>query len=150
MTEPLHNLIIQEIDFKKILPLWKLLWPNTSNILQMSSMQYLGGHDTDIYTKFKPTFLGLYHNKTLVGGVSGHKSSREDYRIRGIYILSKYRAKGLSKILFDAIILQAKKENSNLIWSFPKKQALFAYKKIGFIPSSKWIHNTHCFVYYSK
>jgi GNAT superfamily N-acetyltransferase len=97
----------------------------------------------DIYTKFKPTFLGLYDNEKLIGSISGHKSSHEDYRIRGIYILPKYRAKGLSKLLFDAIILQAKKENSTQIWSLPKKESFFSYKKSNFIQTTKWIETTY-------
>lgn len=114
----------------------------------MSSIKYLGGYDTDIYTKFHPTFLGLYDNENPIGCISGHKSSHEDYRIRGIYILPKYRAKGLSKLLFDAIILQAKKENSTQIWSLPKKESFFSYKKSNFIQTTDWIktpYGLNCF-----
>ena len=149
-TELLHNYQIKDIDFETILPLWKLLWPNTVDIQPMSSIKYLGSYDMDIYTKFKPTFLGLFDNEKLIGGISGHKSSHEDYRIRGIYILPEYRSKNLSKMLFDAIILQAKKENSTQIWSLPKQESFFSYRKKNFVQSSKWFTNnktTNCFAF---
>lgn len=132
------------------MPLWQLLWPNTDNIQPMSSIKYLGSYDIDIYTKFKPTFLGLYNNEILIGSISGHKSSHEDYRIRGIYILPEYRSKGLSKILFDAIILQAQKENCLLIWSLPKKESIYAYLNKNFKKSTNYFQTTYglnCFVY---
>jgi len=120
----------------------------------MSSIKYLGSYDIDIYTKFKPTFLGLFDNEKLIGGISGHKSSHEDYRIRGIYILSEYRSKGLSKMLFDAVISQAEKENSTQIWSLPKKEAFFSYKKSNFIQTTDYIktaYGENCFaIYYQK
>lgn len=149
MTELLHNSFIREINFEKILPLWKLLWPNTNNILQMSSMKYLGGYDISIYNKYYPTFFGLYINQKLIGCISGHKSSHEYYRIRGIYILPEYRNNGYSKFLFKAIIDQAKKENSTFIWSFPKKKSIKSYISVGFQQTSKFITtNTsqNCFV----
>ena len=153
-TELLHNYQIKDIDFETILPLWKLLWPNTVDIQPMSSIKYLGSYDMDIYTKFKPTFLGLYDNEILIGSISGHKTSHEDYRIRGIYILPEYRAKGLSKLLFDAVISQAKKENSTQIWSLPKKEAFFSYKKSNFIQTTDYIktaYGENCFaIYYQK
>lgn len=147
-TELLHNYKIKEINFETILPLWQLLWPDNDNIQPMSSIKYLGSYDIDIYTKFKPTFLGLYDNEILIGGISGHKSSHEDYRIRGIYILPEYRSKGLSKMLFDAVILQAKKEHATQVWSLPKKEAFFSYKKNNFIQTTKWIkteYGENCF-----
>ena len=149
-TELLHNYHIKEINFETILPLWKLLWSDTDYIRPMSSIKYLGGYDTAIYTKFHPTFLGLYDNEILIGCISGHKSSHEDYRIRGIYILPEYRSKNLSKMLFDAIILQAKKENSTQIWSLPKQESFFSYRKKNFVQSSKWFTNnktTNCFAF---
>lgn len=142
-TELLHNYQIKEIDFETILPLWQLLWPDTDDIRPMSSIKYLGGYDTDIYTKFHPTFLGLYDNKNPIGCISGHKSSHEDYRIRGIYIINSYRNKGLSKLLFNRIILQAKKENATQIWSFPKKESFFSYKKVNFIQTTDWLKTSY-------
>ena len=149
MTELLHNFTVKETDFETILPLWKLLWPDTADIQPMSSIKYFGGYDINIYTKFHPTFLGLYDNEKLIGCISGHKSSHEDYRIRGIYIIANYRSKGLSKLLFNRILLHAKKENASLIWSLPKKESIKSYISFGFRQTTKFINTKYgqnCFV----
>ena len=58
------------------------------------------------------------------------------------------------KILFNQIDKQAKKENKTVCWSIPRKTALPAYEKAGYIKCSDWFDegmefgpNWGCFEY---
>lgn len=142
---------IEKISYKDILKLWKLLWPNTTDIQPMSSIQYLGGYDIEIYKKYQPTYIGLYNSKKLIGCISGHKSSSEYYRTRGIYILPDYRGQKLSNILFEQMFIESQNQNCNFIWSLPRKSALYSYTSKGFIQTTKFIkinkdYDSNCFV----
>lgn len=136
-------MIIKKITFNTALPFLKNLWPTTNNILPASSMQYLGGNDITIYEKFEPSFFGMYNNTEIIGVVSGHKSSQEYYRMRGLWINEFYRNKGLSKNLFITIENQALKENCNFLWSFPRHEAIKAYISNGFVQTSKFLSTSY-------
>lgn len=142
----------KKINFEKILPIWRKLWP-VGKIYPISSMLYLGGYDVSIQNKFTPSYFALCCDKEIIGVISGHKSNQEQYRLRGLYIESEYRNRFLSKKLFECIDKQARKENCNFIWSLPRKQAIKAYKSAGFVQSTKffstqdvsWYENCYVF-----
>jgi GNAT superfamily N-acetyltransferase len=141
---------IKKVSYEDILPLWKKLWPN-STIHKQSSMMYLGGNDTRIYDLYNPSYFGLVINNNIIGCMSGHRSTREYYRIRGLYLLEEYRGKKLSKYLFDKSEEQALQENCNFIWSYPKHSAIHAYEKAGYEQTSSWLvhditHESNCYV----
>lgn len=143
------------IDFETILPIWQnKLWPNRkSPIRPMSSMTYKGGYDTDIYIKYQPTFFAVYNIVGEIIGVnSGHKTSDNLYRSRGIWVDPRYRRKGVSGVLFCELHGQAMKEGCKAIWSIPRKQALSAYEKYGFRCTSSFFNEgmefgPNCYVY---
>jgi GNAT superfamily N-acetyltransferase len=143
------------INFETILPIWndKLWLGRVSDIKPMSSMVYLGGYDVSIYKKYSPTFFAVYNNAgDIIGVNSGHKTTDNLYRSRGLWVDPLYRLKGISGILFCELYGQAIKESCIAIWSIPRKTALPAYKKYGFKQTSEFFDNAmefspNCYVY---
>lgn len=125
------------IQFENILPIWENeLWPNRkSKIEPVSHMMYNGGYASINYT---PTFWGICENAKLIAVNSGHRTSKFEYRSRGLWVHPDYRRKGLTKYLFQELYIQAKKEKVVKIWSCPRASALKAYEASGFIKTSDW------------
>lgn len=137
----MHSMIVRKISFEEILPFWNLLWPNRkSKILEMSSMTYLGGYDISIYQKYKPTFFGLYIDNKIIGVNSGHKTKKDYYRSRGLWIDSLHRGSNLSLILLKKVDDQAIFENCKYVWSIPRQGALSAYIKNNYIQKSNFFN----------
>jgi hypothetical protein len=132
---------VEIVDFQTILPIWEEeLWlGRSSEIKPMSSMTYLGGFDMEIYKNYKPTFFAVYNNADQIIGVnSGHRTSNTMYRSRGIWVNESYRNQGIAGILFCETFGQAMKEKCTHVWSVPRKNALVAYTKVGFKPTSEF------------
>lgn len=130
----------KKIHYQDILPIWKTkLWPERdSKIEEISCMIYQKGYDIQIFDLYKPTFWGIYHENELVAVNSGHRTSEIDYRSRGLWVDTDYRRRGLTKLLFNALFEQAKKEKVSLVWSCPRKTALAAYEANSFQKTSDW------------
>lgn len=143
------------VDFDTILPIWqKKLWLHReSPIRPMSSMQYQGGFDISIYEKYEPTFFAVYNVVgDIIGVNSGHKTTNDLYRSRGIWVDPAYRRKGVCGILFCELHGQAMKEGCKALWSIPRKSALSAYEKYGFEKTSEFFDTDmefgpNCYVY---
>lgn len=130
---------IQKISFDTILPYWQILWPNRKSIIkEVSSMTYLGGYDMNIYSLYSPTFFGLFLDNNIIGVNSGHKTSNNFYRSRGLWVDTKFRGKNLSSYLLSAAEQQAIYEKCNYIWSIPRKKALNSYLKNGYLQTSNF------------
>jgi GNAT superfamily N-acetyltransferase len=71
--------------------------------------------------------------------LSGFRTDEKVYRSRGLYVTPEKRGAGLSKMLLKLTIATAKKENCRIIWTMPRKSALFAYENVGFYKIGKWI-----------
>ena len=128
----------KRIDFDTIQTIWeKNLWPNrTSAIETHSAMTWpFEGNpdpiDMNIFN-YPATFWGVYLDSKLVGVNSGHKTTDEQYRSRGIWVDPEYRKRGVAQMLFLMTAHQAKVEGCEMLWSIPRKIALPAYTKFGF------------------
>ncbi len=143
------------VNFQTVLPIWiNNLWPGrVEKIRPMSSMQYLNGNDVNIYDKYTPTFFAVYNVVNEIIGVnSGHRTSDDLYRSRGIGVDPRYRNRGVSGVLFCELHGQAMKENCTALWSIPRKEALPAYEKYEFKRTSDFFDNhmefgPNCYVY---
>tara|TARA_R110001592_G_scaffold1805_14_gene10889 strand:- start:539 stop:1000 length:462 start_codon:yes stop_codon:yes gene_type:complete len=129
---------IERLDFDTIKNIWgKELWPNRSSAIESHSAMtwpFEGNPepiDMNIFT-YKPTFLGAYIDNSLVGVNSGHRTSEDQYRSRGVWVDPNYRKRGVSQMLFLMTAHQAKVEGCDMLWSIPRKTALPAYTKFGF------------------
>ncbi len=123
--------MIRLISFEEILPLWKKLWPNTDPIKPFNEWEFLGGYNPEVPCS-DVWFIGYYIEQELVGCNSCFMSSKEHLRSRGIYILPEHRGKGISKALFAKTVEIAETNNVELIWSYPRLDALPSYKAAGF------------------
>lgn len=131
--------MIKKILWNEIEDIWKnYLWINRmSPIESNSAMNFLSEHSSYNMTT-TPTFFGYFENNTLAGVNSGHMCENYQYRSRGLYVFENYRGKGIGVQLLLTTISQAKKENSKLIWSLPRKTSWKTYQRAGFTLSSPW------------
>ena len=143
------------IDFETILPIWKnQLWPNReSPIRPMTSMQYQGGYDMEVYELYKPTFFATYNDKNHITGViGGQRTSNKLYLARGIWVDSMCRGQGIARLLFQEVFSQAVKEKCEAVWGLPRKNSLSAYEKAGFNQTSEFFNEgvefgPNCYAY---
>ena len=75
----------------------------------------------------------MFSKQKLIGVNSGHRSSEVEYRSRGIWVDPSFRKTGVSQLLFDMTQDQAMSEGCDMMWSIPRKTALPAYTKFGFM-----------------
>ena len=125
---------IERLDFDTIKNIWgKELWPNRSSAIESHSAMtwpFEGNPEPIDMNIF--TFLGAYIDNSLVGVNSGHRTSEDQYRSRGVWVDPNYRKRGVSQMLFLMTAHQAKVEGCDMLWSIPRKTALPAYTKFGF------------------
>ena len=62
----------------------------------------------------------------------------DGYRSRGLYVLDKFRGKGIGTHLLKATTEQAKIEHCNMCWSYPRKSSWKSYLNAGFELASEW------------
>lgn len=137
----LKSEIIASSDFNNnIQKLWKELWPNRKDIHPMSSLAINGSIDMSIYKKYSPTFWLLQTKKEDIGCVSGHPTSEESFRLRGLYVKPEYRENGFSHKLLSEALLFARKAGYKLAWTLPRVSVLGVYESVGFYRCSKDIH----------
>jgi len=129
---------VSRIDFNTIQSIWKnKLWPNRNSAIEThSAMTWpFEGNPESIDMKifnYTATFWGAYLDNKLVGVNSGHRTTDEQYRSRGIWVDPDYRKRGVAQMLFLMTAHQAKVEGCEMLWSIPRKTALPAYTKFGF------------------
>jgi GNAT superfamily N-acetyltransferase len=128
----------QQITFEQILPVWQnKLWPNRVSLIEThSAMTWPITHRSQPYCmdvfNYPATFFGIFDQDKLVAVNSGHLTTQQEYRSRGLWVDPDYRGMGLAQIILLATINQAKKEGAKMIWSIPRLTALPAYERVGF------------------
>jgi|TARA_B110000211_G_scaffold42834_1_gene44662 N-acetylglutamate synthase-like GNAT family acetyltransferase len=132
--------MIRLSNFEEVHKIWTShLWPQRENVAHMTSMTYLGGHDTEIYAKYKPTFFVYEIKGEIVGVNSCCKSATTQMRSRGLWVNTRYRRQGITYKLFNALFEEANIQECELVWSLPRKTAIKAYLANGFEKTSDWI-----------
>ena len=125
---------IKQITYEECLVLWKMLWvERVSPIEPTSAMLFNPKSEERIYSNKigNPIFLGAYEDDILVGVNSLHEIENTT-RSRGLYVLGEHRGKGIANRLLLETIYRSK----NMIWSYPKLEALHVYTHAGFNISS--------------
>jgi GNAT superfamily N-acetyltransferase len=83
--------------------------------------------------------FGLYFNRELVGIISLFKTNsihfleKNQYQIRGMAVLEKYREKDFGKALIVHSEKQCKIQNTELIWFNARVEAIGFYEKMKYI-----------------
>lgn len=144
---------IRRIRFEEALEFWSAtLWTERKTSIEpTSAMLFLGGYDVTIACRFEPSFFGIFEGGELVAINSGHRTSTEHYRARGLFVAERVRGRGYARGLFSALAEQAREERANVLWSYPRESAFCAYAAFGFTQASPWQRDNdtpeeqHCF-----
>jgi GNAT superfamily N-acetyltransferase len=129
---------VKTISFEEICSIWsEKLWPNrVSKIETHSAMTWPHTHPNQPYSmdvfNYPATFFGIYDLDKLIAVNSGHLTTQQEYRSRGLWVDPDYRGMGLAQIILLATIDQAKQEGAEMIWSIPRLTAVSAYERAGF------------------
>lgn len=131
-------MIYKKITFEEVFPVWnEKLWLNRKSPIESHSAMawpfegLVDEYDMSIFD-YPATFIGAYDNNKLVGVNSGHKTSDLHYRSRGLWVDPEYRRQGIAQMLFALLENQAVVEQTEMMWSLPRKSALTAYQHFGF------------------
>ena len=153
-----------EISFEEVMEGWKQLWPDREKYPQVSSWFLMDevfemkglfpkdviGHDINIASTLDKDYYGVYYNERLIGVNSGHLTTSNSWRSRGLWVHPEFRNLGISKILLNAVIDTAYTE---YVWSVPKESALKAYESVGFVRKSEFFdteNGNNCIVILKK
>jgi len=131
---------VKSIKYPDILDSWRKLWKSRRDLESHSSMLMMGGHDPEIKNTFKWSAYAVYDWDKIVAVNAGHKSSKRDYRTRGLWVDETHRGRGLAKQMFEKLEHQAKSECCRWLWSYPRLAALPAYINSGYVPFGKAEH----------
>ncbi len=82
----------------------------------------------------------------IVGVNSGAQCGLNLYRSRGLWVHPKHRGLGLSTWLLEETIKNGKKRGCDIIWSYPKLSALYAYTSVKFVKQSYFDAGDNCVV----
>lgn len=140
---------ITKIDYKTILPFWKILWPHMVRIPASSSIDIDGIFNVDL-KKYKPMFLGCDIDGKLVGVNSVVQTSKNHCRSRGLFVLPSERNKGVGSFLLDRTGWIVRNNGLKVLWSMPRQSSTDFYLKNGFEQISGFFKffefGPHCFV----
>jgi len=127
---------IKEISFKEIKEIWdNKLWPGLDSFKVHVDSNYPPATD-------EPDFFGLYDNNKLIGVNSGYATGMY-YRSRGLWVDPNYRGMGLSKLLLEEVINQAKLHFCKEVWSLPSKKFIYAFTAAGFTYDKDYEENKY-------
>lgn len=143
--KPVAPIEIRHCGYEHVRPLWKKLWDDRYDFQPTSSMLYLSGYDGHIPQKYSPIFLGAYQNNALVGVFSGHLTSPQHFRGRGLYIEDSARGFGVGSLLITRLSEEAKAQGASLLWATPREASLALFLKLGFTQDSAFTHEGFLF-----
>lgn len=135
----LKDVLILEIAYEEAEGFWKThLWPDRPESWRpVSTMLFDGGFDMSIRENHPPTFWGAFWGNRLVGVNSGHFTSAEDFRSRGLCVLPDFRGKGIGRRLLQTTSDHARSRGARRVWSYPKLSSWGVYEKSGFEKTSR-------------
>ena len=136
--------VIYSPTFDVIYPVWNdKLWPGRKSKIESRSSLYWNPSswyewgnvsltkNKDLIWQFEPTFYCAQARNEIIAVNSGFRTDNDIYRSRGLWVDPKYRGRGLSTILLERTVDQARREKCKYIWTMPRKNAVPAYEKVG-------------------
>lgn len=139
----MQNYQLREITKEQIKEAWDKLWPGNEHYY-ISDMTFPDlGNDKEIFTKYKGTYWGLYDGDKLIASNSGHKTSDNYYRGRGVWVDNAYRRQKLSQIMWQAVADQGRREGCEFLWCLPRRPTFSHAEEFGFIRMTEWMTFKH-------
>lgn len=127
------------------------LWPGrVSPIESNSAMKWLGEIDMSLMQAV-PTFWRVVRApqskndvvSQTVGVLSGHfggiVNGHRSYRTRGLWVAESVRRHGVAMMLMNAAFDQARSENCDSAWTFPRASSMPFYESVGFKRVGAWV-----------
>lgn len=144
------DLIPQTISFEEIRDVWlKNLWPDRKSILKPVSRVDIDGNINMQMTLGEPKFVCFKDNSTILAVASGHQTD-DLYRMRGLWVDSRFRRQGIGTQLFSFLQKFAIKENkTRACWIMARSNNKLFYEGIGFsvhIVSNQYEYGPHYFM----
>lgn len=155
--------VLEECRFDDVLAIWQMrLWSGRiSKIESNSAMKWLGGIDLDLM-QAPASFWRIRTVEKKINGtpphviavLSGHfggfipapnvqnsDSAKliRSFRTRGLFVVPEFRGLGAASAIMKAALIEAKKSGCEAAWTFPRKNAMPAYEKMGFKMVGSWI-----------
>jgi GNAT superfamily N-acetyltransferase len=131
--------MIITVSFEFIKDIWQQhLWPDRKSSIDSHSAMLLSKEFELKNFEYPASFFVYIHDDTVAGCNSGHKCCDNTYRSRGLYVFPKFRKQGIGKELLLATVRQGKKEDCDLVWSYPRFESWTTYKSAGFELISDW------------
>lgn len=134
-------IIYRPSDFLEISPIWRnKLWSDQYKFEPTSCMIYPRGYDIEIPNKYSPVFFAAEFDGQIIGVYSGHRTSSEHFRARGLYVDPNFRGQGISRMLLKLLIKEAVAQQTKLLWTTPRQVSWPAYESLGFTQDSEFMH----------
>ena len=144
-------------EFSDVEPIWREeLWPHRTSVIEThSAMQWPYGevlpeYNPDVYS-FTPSFVCVRHGSDIVAVNSGHLTTPEYYRTRGIWVHPDHRSQGLAQLTYDHLLKIAQSESAIMMWCIPRSTSLQMHVRWGFSevgePRETETHGKNHYVY---
>jgi putative acetyltransferase len=117
-------------DFKRL----NLEWLDKYNLTESHDLEILDDPQGRIIAGGGCIFLAM-NGKQVVGTAGLWKENNEEYELIKMAVDPEYRGQGISKILLDCCLEEARKQNAKKIFLYSNSQlqtALKLYEKYGF------------------
>jgi ribosomal protein S18 acetylase RimI-like enzyme len=117
-------------DFKKL----NMEWLEKYNLVETHDLEILDDPEGTVLSRGGCIFLALDGEK-VVGTAGLWKENEEEYELVKMTVDPEYRGQGISKILLETCLEEAKKRNARKIFLYSNSQlqtALHLYTKYGF------------------
>jgi predicted GNAT family N-acyltransferase len=126
------------ITWEDIKPIWATeLWSGRVNVEPVTSMKYLGGHDMELKKK-TPHFIGVFKNDELVGVNSFVRTSKTQFRSRGLWVNPEHRGNGYAQELLYWMKSEVLALGGWTIWTLPRQASYSTYASVGFIQTTPY------------
>ena len=117
-------------DFKRL----NLEWLDKYNLTESHDLEILDDPDGTVIARGGCIFLAMDENK-VIGSAGLWKEKEDEYELIKMGVDSPYRGQGISKVLLDHCLQEARKQNAKKIFLYSNSQlqtALKLYEKYGF------------------
>ena len=148
---------IKNITFEEIRYYWeRFLWPEYPKV---SHKIDIFPHKNYCYTFYryisqenlekiaKITYIGYFLDNKIVGVVSGYRSNKDYYRLRGLWIIENLRRQGIAS---ELVRFLEKNCEQKYLWTTPRSTALPFYLNYGFIVTGSFDDKVYGKTYVAK
>jgi len=119
-----------QADFKRL----NLEWLDKYNLTESHDLEILDDPEGTVINRGGSIFLAM-DGEEVIGTAGIWKENDEEYELVKMFVSPGYRGKGISKILLDRCLLEAKNKKARKLFLFSNSQlktALRLYEQYGF------------------